>query len=155
LNGAEGWTPGERVAVGWFGGNCGTCLACREGDFIHCERLKIPGYSYPGGYSEAVVVPATALARIPDTISAVEAAPMGCAGVTTFNALRRGPARRTRRGARPGRSRAPGRAVRQQARIRDRRHRPRRYPGRPGHRRQHLLDTVQAILDERLPLTED
>jgi alcohol dehydrogenase len=62
LNGAEGWTPGERVAVGWFGGNCGTCLACREGDFIHCERLKIPGYSYPGGYSEAVVVPATALA---------------------------------------------------------------------------------------------
>lgn len=86
--GVEGWAAGERVAVGWFGGNCGICLACREGDFIHCERLQIPGYSYPGGYAEAVIVPATALARIPDSISAVEAAPMGCAGVTTFNALR-------------------------------------------------------------------
>ena len=85
----EGWAAGERVAVGWFGGNCGTCAACRDGDFMHCERLQIPGYSYPGGYSEAVVVPVTALARIPDSITAVEAAPMGCAGVATFNALRR------------------------------------------------------------------
>ena len=92
-DGVEGWIPGDRVAIGWFGGNCGTCLACREGDFIHCERLQVPGYSYPGGYSEAVIVPATALARIPDAISAVEAAPMGCAGVTTFNALRRSAAR--------------------------------------------------------------
>lgn len=92
-DGADGWTPGDRVAVGWFGGNCGTCPACREGDFIHCERLQIPGYSYPGGYSEAVIVPVTSLARIPDAISAVEAAPMGCAGVTTFNALRRAAAR--------------------------------------------------------------
>lgn len=92
-DGVEGWIPGDRVAIGWFGGNCGTCLACREGDFIHCERLQVPGYSYPGGYSEAVIVPATALARIPDAVSAVEAAPMGCAGVTTFNALRRSAAR--------------------------------------------------------------
>lgn len=84
----EGWAIGERVAVGWFGGNCGICLACREGDFIHCERLQVPGWAYPGGYSEAVVVPSSALARIPDAISAVEAAPMGCAGVATYNSLR-------------------------------------------------------------------
>jgi alcohol dehydrogenase len=92
-DGVEGWLPGERVAVGWFGGNCGSCLPCREGDFIHCERLQIPGYSYPGGYSEAVTVPVTALAHIPDSLSAVEAAPMGCAGVTAFNALRHSVAR--------------------------------------------------------------
>jgi alcohol dehydrogenase len=91
--GVEDWSCGERVAVGWFGGNCGRCVPCREGDFIHCERLKIPGYSYPGGYSEAVIAPVTALARIPGSFSAVEAAPMGCAGVTTFNALRRSAAR--------------------------------------------------------------
>ena len=89
----EGWEPGQRVAVGWFGGHCGTCLACRDGDFIHCERLQVPGWAYPGGYAEAVVVPANALARIPDRLSATEAAPMGCAGVATFNALRRSTAR--------------------------------------------------------------
>lgn len=89
----EGWEPGQRAAVGWFGGNCGACLACRAGDFIHCERIQVPGWAYPGGYSEAVVVPATALARIPDSISAVEAAPMGCAGVATFSSLRRSVAR--------------------------------------------------------------
>ncbi|CAA9552291.1 MAG: Alcohol dehydrogenase [uncultured Thermomicrobiales bacterium] len=84
----EGWTAGERVAVGWFGGNDGVCLACREGDFIHCEQLQVPGWAYPGGYAEAVVVPSSALARIPDAISAVEAAPMGCAGVATYHSLR-------------------------------------------------------------------
>ncbi|HUN31326.1 MAG TPA: alcohol dehydrogenase catalytic domain-containing protein, partial [Trebonia sp.] len=88
-DGVEDWSCGERVAVGWFGGNCGRCVPCREGDFIHCERLKIPGYSYQGGYSESVIVPVSALARIPEELSAVEAAPMGCAGVTAFNALRR------------------------------------------------------------------
>ncbi|MGA5304766.1 alcohol dehydrogenase catalytic domain-containing protein [Nucisporomicrobium flavum] len=86
--GVQQWTVGTRVAVGWFGGNCGICRSCREGDFIHCERIQVPGWAYPGGYSEAVVVPATAPARIPDAISAVEAAPMGCAGVATFTALR-------------------------------------------------------------------
>ena len=91
--GVENWSPGERVGVGWFGGNCGICVPCREGDFIHCERLKVPGHDYPGGYAEAVVVPITALARIPDALNAVEAAPLGCAGVTTFNALRRSAAR--------------------------------------------------------------
>ncbi|KAB8191618.1 alcohol dehydrogenase catalytic domain-containing protein [Nonomuraea phyllanthi] len=91
-DGVEDWAVGDRVAVGWFGGHCGTCLACREGDFIHCARLQVPGWAYPGGYAEAVVVPASALARIPEGLTAVEAAPMGCAGVTTFNALRRSPA---------------------------------------------------------------
>jgi len=89
----EDWTAGERVAVGWFGGHCGTCVACREGDFIHCERIQVPSWAYPGGYAEAVVVPVSALARIPDAFTAVEAAPMGCAGVATYNALRRSAAR--------------------------------------------------------------
>ncbi|MDQ3707842.1 MAG: alcohol dehydrogenase catalytic domain-containing protein [Actinomycetota bacterium] len=84
----EGWAAGQRVAVGWFGGNCGICLACREGDFIHCEKIQVPGWAYPGGYAEAIVVPASALARIPDALTAVEAAPMGCAGVATYNSLR-------------------------------------------------------------------
>jgi len=87
--GVEGWQLGERVAVGWFGGNDGTCQECREGDAINCEHLQVPGLAYPGGYAEWVVVPVSALAHIPDELSFVEAAPMGCAGVTTFNGLRR------------------------------------------------------------------
>ncbi len=89
----EGWNSGERVAVGWFGGHCGACIPCREGDFIHCIRIQVPSWAYPGGYSEAVVVPASALARIPEGFSAAEAAPMGCAGVATYNPLRRSSAR--------------------------------------------------------------
>jgi alcohol dehydrogenase len=85
----EGWEIGERVAVGWFGGNDGRCQACREGDAINCEHLQVPGLAYPGGYAESVVVPTSALARIPAELSFVEAAPMGCAGVTAFNGLRR------------------------------------------------------------------
>ena len=77
--GVEGWDLGERVTVGWFGGNDGTCEACREGDAINCEHLQVPGLAYPGGYAESVVVPVSALARIPDELSFVEAAPMGCA----------------------------------------------------------------------------
>jgi alcohol dehydrogenase len=87
--GVRGWAEGDRVAVGWFGGNCGICDACRAGDFIHCAELKIPGWQYPGGYADVTIVPVTALARIPDGYSAVHAAPMGCAGVTAFNSLRR------------------------------------------------------------------
>jgi alcohol dehydrogenase len=87
--GVEGWERGERVAVGWFGGNDGTCEACREGDAINCEHLQVPGLAYPGGYAESVVVPVSALARIPEELSFVEAAPMACAGVTVFNGLRR------------------------------------------------------------------
>jgi hypothetical protein len=74
-------------------GNCGICAACREGDFIHCAKVKTPGFQYPGGFADATVVPATALARIPDRVTAVDAAPMGCAGVATFNSLRRSAAR--------------------------------------------------------------
>ncbi|MFE7107729.1 alcohol dehydrogenase [Streptomyces sp. NPDC057575] len=87
------WQVGDRVAVGWFGGSCGHCTPCRRGDFVVCENLKVPGWAYDGGYAESVVVPADALARIPDALSAVDAAPMGCAGVTTFNGLRRSAAR--------------------------------------------------------------
>lgn len=89
----EGWQPGDRVAVGWFGGNDGTCQACRGGDAMNCVNLQVPGLSYRGGYADATVVPASALARIPSGLSFTEAAPMGCAGVTVFSALRRSSAR--------------------------------------------------------------
>jgi D-arabinose 1-dehydrogenase-like Zn-dependent alcohol dehydrogenase len=86
--GVEEFGVGDRVAVGWFGGNCNHCDPCRKGAFIHCANGKVPSWQYPGGYAESVTVPATALARIPDGLSEVEAAPLGCAGVTTYNALR-------------------------------------------------------------------
>lgn len=85
----KGWELGERVAVGWFGGNDGLCQACREGDAIDCVNLEVPGLAYPGGYAESTVVPTSALAHVPNGLTSVEAAPMGCAGVTVFNALRR------------------------------------------------------------------
>jgi D-arabinose 1-dehydrogenase-like Zn-dependent alcohol dehydrogenase len=85
--------PGDRVGVGWFGGACFRCDPCRRGDFIECRNLKIPGVSYDGGYAESVIVPLDALARIPDDLAAVDAAPLLCAGITTFNALRRSDAR--------------------------------------------------------------
>ncbi len=88
-----GWNVGDRVGVGWHGGHCGYCDRCRRGDFLTCIRLQIPGLSYDGGYAEFTVVPAVALARIPDALPAVEAAPLMCAGVTTFNSLRRSGAR--------------------------------------------------------------
>jgi alcohol dehydrogenase len=91
--GVEDWPVGTRVAVGWFGGNCGHCTPCRRGDFVDCVNLQVPGLSYPGGYADSVVVPVAALARIPDGLTPVEAAPLSCAGVTVFNALRNGPAR--------------------------------------------------------------
>jgi D-arabinose 1-dehydrogenase-like Zn-dependent alcohol dehydrogenase len=84
----EGWTVGERVGVGWFGGNCGHCDACRRGDFIWCANSSIPGVTMDGGYADYLVVSATALARIPEDLSAADAAPLLCAGVTTYNALR-------------------------------------------------------------------
>jgi D-arabinose 1-dehydrogenase-like Zn-dependent alcohol dehydrogenase len=91
--GVDGFSVGDRVAIGWYGGGDGTCEACREGDGVNCPELKIPGVAYAGGYADSVVVPAVALARIPDELTAVEAAPLACAGVTTFNALRRSAAR--------------------------------------------------------------
>jgi len=84
----EDFGVGDRVAVGWFGGHCGKCIPCRDGLFIHCENGQVPSWHYPGGYAESVTVPANALARLPDELSFAEAAPMGCAGVTTYNALR-------------------------------------------------------------------
>jgi alcohol dehydrogenase len=92
-DGVAGWQVGDRVGVGWFGGCCERCVSCREGDFINCVELKVPGLAYQGGFAEAMVVPANALARIPDEISAVEAAPLMCAGATTYNALRASNAR--------------------------------------------------------------
>ncbi|SDO57785.1 alcohol dehydrogenase [Streptomyces sp. cf386] len=86
--GVRDWEIGDRVAVGWFGGSCGHCSACRVGDVVHCPERKVPGLSYPGGWSSTLTVPAPTLARIPEELSAAEAAPFGCAGVTTFNALR-------------------------------------------------------------------
>ncbi len=86
--GVTGWRAGQRVGVGWFGGHCGYCEPCRRGWLIDCRNLRIPGITYDGGYAEAMVAPADALAAIPDELSAPETAPLLCAGVTTFNALR-------------------------------------------------------------------
>lgn len=86
--GVDGWQAGQRVGVGWFGGHCGRCEPCRRGWLVDCRNLRIPGISYDGGYAEAMVAPADALASIPDELGAAEAAPLLCAGVTTFNALR-------------------------------------------------------------------
>jgi D-arabinose 1-dehydrogenase-like Zn-dependent alcohol dehydrogenase len=82
------WKKGQRVGVGWYGGRCGHCLPCRRGDFISCANLKITGISYDGGYEEYMVAPAEALALLPDDLVPAEAAPLLCAGITTFNALR-------------------------------------------------------------------
>ena len=89
------WKPGQRVGVGWHGGHDFTCNACRRGDFINCQNEKITGISYDGGYQEYMVAPAEAVAAIPDDLPAAEAAPLLCAGITVFNALRNS-------GARPG-----------------------------------------------------
>lgn len=86
--GVSGWKKGQRVGVGWHGGHDGTCRECRRGDFRNCRSLKIPGISYDGGYQEYMVAPVEALAAIPESLSDVEAAPLLCAGITTYNALR-------------------------------------------------------------------
>jgi D-arabinose 1-dehydrogenase-like Zn-dependent alcohol dehydrogenase len=82
------WRTGQRVGVGWHGGHCGHCLSCRRGDFITCANGQIPGISYDGGYADYMVAPFEALAAIPDDFEAAEAAPLLCAGITTYNALR-------------------------------------------------------------------
>jgi len=87
------WRPGERVGVGWYGGHCGYCASCRQGDFITCRNGRITGVTQDGGYADYAVVPFEALARIPDALTPVEAAPLVCAGVTTFNSLRNSGAR--------------------------------------------------------------
>jgi D-arabinose 1-dehydrogenase-like Zn-dependent alcohol dehydrogenase len=92
-DGVVGWTIGQRVGVGWFGGNCGHCDPCRRGDLMSCRNMQIPGITCDGGYAEAMVVRASALVRIPDELAAADAAPLLCAGVTTFNGLRKTDAR--------------------------------------------------------------
>src|SRR6201991_3055088 len=86
--GVSAWKKGQRVGVGWHGGQDNTCLSCRRGDFRNCRNVKIPGISYDGGYQQYMVAPVGALAAIPEGLSDVDAAPLLCAGITTFNALR-------------------------------------------------------------------
>jgi D-arabinose 1-dehydrogenase-like Zn-dependent alcohol dehydrogenase len=92
--GVIAWNVGQRVGVGWHGGHCGQCPSCRRGDFLTCQIAgQIPGISYDGGYADFMIVPAVALALIPEGLSPVEAGPLMCAGITTFNALRHTTAR--------------------------------------------------------------
>ena len=94
--GVAGWKEGQRVGVGWHGGHCGYCDSCRRGDFVTCQIApQVPGIAYDGGYAEYMIAPAGALALIPEGLSAVDAGPLMCAGITTFNSLRNS-------GARPG-----------------------------------------------------
>jgi D-arabinose 1-dehydrogenase-like Zn-dependent alcohol dehydrogenase len=89
------WREGQRVGVGWFGGVCFVCDRCRRGDFITCRNLRVPGIHYDGGYADYMIAPIEALAAIPDELESAAAAPLLCAGITTFNALRNS-------GAKPG-----------------------------------------------------
>jgi D-arabinose 1-dehydrogenase-like Zn-dependent alcohol dehydrogenase len=87
------WERGQRVAVGWHGGHCGHCESCRRGDFVMCKYAQVPGISYDGGYSDYMIAPTVALVEIPKQLSYAEAAPLMCAGITTYNALRNSGAR--------------------------------------------------------------
>ena len=91
--GSGDWQPGRRVGVGWHGGHCNHCTPCRRGDFNNCVNLRIPGINMDGGYAEYMLAPIEALAAVPDELASAEAAPLLCAGITTFNALRFSPAR--------------------------------------------------------------
>jgi D-arabinose 1-dehydrogenase-like Zn-dependent alcohol dehydrogenase len=93
--GVVGWTEGQRVGVGWHGGYCGHCDACRRGDFFACQWGQVTGITYDGGYADYMIAHSSALALLPDGLNATEAGPLVCAGVTTFNSLRNS-------GARPG-----------------------------------------------------
>jgi D-arabinose 1-dehydrogenase-like Zn-dependent alcohol dehydrogenase len=93
--GVAGWGPGQRVGVGWNGGYCGYCDHCRRGEFFACVRGQVTGITYDGGYGEYMIAPASAVALMPAGVPPVEAAPLMCAGLTSFNALRNS-------GARPG-----------------------------------------------------
>jgi D-arabinose 1-dehydrogenase-like Zn-dependent alcohol dehydrogenase len=89
----ERWKVGDKVGVGWHGGHCFQCNACRRGLFINCENAKVTGISFDGGYAEYVVVPFQAVARIPSNLEPADAGPLLCAGVTTYNSLRNSGAR--------------------------------------------------------------
>jgi propanol-preferring alcohol dehydrogenase len=92
-SGVEPWRVGQRIGVGFLGGHCGICSRCRRGDFVNCERQPASGVHADGGYAEVMIAKANALVAIPDELSPVEAAPLLCAGLTTFNALRKSKAR--------------------------------------------------------------
>ena len=87
-SGVSAWRQGQRVGVGWHGGHDNTCPQCRRGDFINCQNQQIAGISYDGGYQEYMIAPVEGLAALPESLNAAEAAPLLCAGITTFNALR-------------------------------------------------------------------
>jgi len=91
--GVVGWKPGQWVGVGWYGGHCGHCESCRRGDFMTCRNGLVTGISFDGGYADFMIAPAQAVALVPQEISAVEAAPLLCAGITTYNSLRHSGAR--------------------------------------------------------------
>jgi D-arabinose 1-dehydrogenase-like Zn-dependent alcohol dehydrogenase len=91
--GVPDWNTGQRVGVGWHGAHCGHCPSCRRGDFVTCVRGQIPGISYDGGYADYMIAPFEALALVPDELKVEDAAPLLCAGVTTFNSLRHSGAR--------------------------------------------------------------
>jgi D-arabinose 1-dehydrogenase-like Zn-dependent alcohol dehydrogenase len=86
--GVSAWKKGQRVGIGWHGGQDNTCRECRRGDFRNCQNLKITGISYDGGYQQYMIAPVEALVAIPDGLSDTDAAPLLCAGITTYNALR-------------------------------------------------------------------
>ena len=87
------WKVGQRVGVGFLGGHCGQCKPCRRGDFVNCQRQPFSGIHYDGGYAEVMIASQSGLAAIPDELSSADAAPLLCAGLTTYNALRNAPAR--------------------------------------------------------------
>src|SRR5579872_207362 len=91
--GVTSWSVGQRVGIGWHGGHCSKCDACRHGDFVNCSNLRIPGFTQDGGYAEYVINPVEGLAAIPDNLESTNAAPIMCAGITTYNALRNSGAR--------------------------------------------------------------
>jgi D-arabinose 1-dehydrogenase-like Zn-dependent alcohol dehydrogenase len=87
-SGVTVWQKGQRVGIGWHGGHDGQCVACRRGDFIACQNLRVTGFHDDGGYAQYMIARSDTLASIPDALSPVEAAPILCAGITTFNSLR-------------------------------------------------------------------
>ena len=137
---------GQKVGVGWHGGHDFTCMQCRRGDFINCANEKWTGIHYDGGYAEYMIAPWEAVAAMPDGLDPVEAAPLLCAGITTFNALRHAGAtsRRSRRGARRRRTRPSGHPVRQQVWLPGGRHQPRQRQRSAGQKARRALLTSTA-----------
>ena len=88
VRGVQGWAVGQRVGVGFLGGACGHCEFCRGGDLVNCRNQEYTGIHHDGGYAEVMIAKASGLMSIPDDLSAVDAAPLLCAGLTTFSALR-------------------------------------------------------------------